>query len=32
MIRNKRFRDMRTGEIVERFLLRDIKFMREVQE
>jgi len=32
MITNKKFRDTRTGEIVEQFNLLDIKYMEEVED
>jgi len=31
MITNKKFRDTRTGEIVEQFNILDIKYMKEVE-
>jgi len=32
MITNKKFKDMRTGEIVTQFDILDIKYMEEVEE
>ena len=31
MIQNKKFKDIRTGEIVEQFNIMDIKYMEEVK-